>query len=361
MTQETTTTPPDVASVTPLPPGSCGKVESFDALNFRVCACLVWDIEGADSKDHAFNTAHQRLQQILKQAGLLDKVETRLQINPLKPPRHNPRVAIYNPDDILQFVTAENSQREFVVDGKSYAVSMASSRYQLFIKNRSCCACGIVGTKMILELHQGGERGPEGKSQKAHFNLYAEENGRLVLMTKDHIKSRARGGPNHMDNYQPMCMICNNLKGSADFTPEEVAELRRIYNQYRTTLSSPMLHAKLRKEKRRLVVLREQAAIAIKGEMQKSEADRLAQHDVIVNICELAIWHAGDRYFIKPTSEAVTPECVRVGTIPAGVEFQPKGVLKRRVFINWNNEDLPVFYGYFQPKSLLSENRLESA
>jgi len=47
------------------------------------------------------------------------------------------------------------------------------------------------------------------------MNLYAiNAAGEEVLMTKDHILPRVLGGKDHIDNYQPMCQVCNSEKGS---------------------------------------------------------------------------------------------------------------------------------------------------
>ena len=47
-----------------------------------------------------------------------------------------------------------------------------------------------------------------------HFNLYAiGENGNWILMTKDHITPKSRGGRDHLSNLQTMCDQCNNRKG----------------------------------------------------------------------------------------------------------------------------------------------------
>ena len=46
-----------------------------------------------------------------------------------------------------------------------------------------------------------------------HFNLYAEKDGESILMTKDHIIPRSKGGHNHISNLQTMCAICNKNKG----------------------------------------------------------------------------------------------------------------------------------------------------
>ena len=46
-----------------------------------------------------------------------------------------------------------------------------------------------------------------------HLNLIAlNANGDKVLMTKDHIVAKAKGGKNTLDNYQPMCIKCNMKK-----------------------------------------------------------------------------------------------------------------------------------------------------
>ena len=47
------------------------------------------------------------------------------------------------------------------------------------------------------------------------MNLYAiDENGKEVLMTKDHILPKSKGGKDEIDNYQTMCIRCNEAKGN---------------------------------------------------------------------------------------------------------------------------------------------------
>ena len=74
---------------------------------------------------------------------------------------------------------------------------------------------------MILDLNPG--------DQSPHFNLYAEEDGRYVLMTKDHILAKACGGKDELTNYTTCCAICNNLKGHYDLSYAQVNELRELY------------------------------------------------------------------------------------------------------------------------------------
>jgi len=87
-------------------------------------------------------------------------------------------------------------------------INMASQRYKVFKdKGVKCVCCGREGVLFIKERTPGTE--------KYHFNLYAiDDSGDLILMTKDHIIPRAKGGKNRLDNYQPMCQPCNVEKGA---------------------------------------------------------------------------------------------------------------------------------------------------
>lgn len=61
--------------------------------------------------------------------------------------------------------------------------------------------------------------GKNGESQKCgyHFNLYAiDKDGNEVLMTKDHILAKARGGKDRISNYQTCCKVCNETKGATN-------------------------------------------------------------------------------------------------------------------------------------------------
>ena len=52
--------------------------------------------------------------------------------------------------------------------------------------------------------------------QTFHFNLYAlDADGNEVLMTKDHIVPKSKGGEDKGINYQTMCYPCNYVKGDS--------------------------------------------------------------------------------------------------------------------------------------------------
>ena len=111
-------------------------------------------------------------------------------------------VGHFKPEEVLPFV--------FQVKEKIYGdqkIRMTSLRYRLFAtKGLVCANCGIIGQHFSLEKHKNDEKG------RYHFNLYAVDNGTPVMMTKDHIIPKSKGGSDKLENLQPMCIKCNGNK-----------------------------------------------------------------------------------------------------------------------------------------------------
>lgn len=106
------------------------------------------------------------------------------------------------PQEVLGNCTEHKSKLIF----QGGLVNMASHRYQTFKhKGLECVVCGRKGTHFRLQ--RTGKDGP------FHFGLWSNDK---VQMTKDHIIPKSKGGPDHIDNYQPMCEICNCKLGSKD-------------------------------------------------------------------------------------------------------------------------------------------------
>lgn len=109
----------------------------------------------------------------------------------------------------------------FSLNGQLIRVKTRSQRYRLFYQNRKCVCCGRKGNTLSLEInHESLNR----NESSFHFNLYCKEGDNYILMTKDHIIPRAKGGKDNMVNYQTMCSECNSLK--ADLIPEEFSALQ---------------------------------------------------------------------------------------------------------------------------------------
>jgi len=115
------------------------------------------------------------------------------------------RKGIYTIDAVLSKI---NYNKSIKIDFDGDLIKMTSQRYLVFKhKGCMCVKCGLVGTFFAKEktpTQQGG----------FHFNLYGIKNGIEILFTKDHIIPKSKGGSNTINNYQTMCVICNNLKGN---------------------------------------------------------------------------------------------------------------------------------------------------
>lgn len=98
-------------------------------------------------------------------------------------------------------------------------IKMDSHRYALFARAHTCVRCGLKGSFYAKErsarfVKSTGEF--RSTTNLWHFNLYALLDGaepKAVLMTKDHILPKSRGGRDEQSNYQPMCSPCNTDKG----------------------------------------------------------------------------------------------------------------------------------------------------
>lgn len=100
----------------------------------------------------------------------------------------------------------EDKKAMVVINGDK--IKGNSQRFQTFFtKGLKCACCGIEGK------YFGEEK--DFNAARYHLNLYAlDESGNEVLMTKDHIVPRSKGGASELYNYQTMCVKCNIAKGS---------------------------------------------------------------------------------------------------------------------------------------------------
>lgn len=121
------------------------------------------------------------------------------------------RKEIYTIEEVrnkVKDVLFEKNRNYSRVDFDGDLIKGNSQRYQTFFtKGCKCVVCGIEGKYFAKEKHLN--------SKRYHLNLYAiDDNGDEVLMTKDHIIPRSKGGIDDISNYQTMCEPCNKAKGN---------------------------------------------------------------------------------------------------------------------------------------------------
>lgn len=213
-------------------------------MQYKVTIDFSYDLESEKDHDELLKHLEQELNDLTK-GIVLNKRQIRL--NKMKAVKHKIRIATFTPEELLPHVVKEG-KKEFIIDSTVYAVRMDSSRYFVFKRSLECVACGIKGSKMILEINQ--------HDKSPHFNLYAEENGKLILMTKDHIKALSKGGKNEIENYQTMCCQCNNWKGNDDISNDSLSKLKEFW-KLNKNMPKKVLSKLIKEEKRRLICLQQ--------------------------------------------------------------------------------------------------------
>lgn len=190
---------------------------------FKVVTTLTWQMESTEDYDACLNKARKQLNELIEfspNQAQFENYNVQLDLVKMRDRHKLKHLQRYEPKEIFDLVTLENVKKEFIVNGVSYKVRMNLDRYFLFIRNPNCSACGLIGQHMYLDIHSC--------DNSAHFNLYGEEDGKLILLTIDHYIPRSKGGQNHIENYQTMCSICNNLKGNASLSLDQIKHLREL-------------------------------------------------------------------------------------------------------------------------------------
>lgn len=136
------------------------------------------------------------------------------------------RRKVFPVEEVIQFYNdaIAKGDRHSIIDG--VVVRVTGQTLMTFAeKGYTCCECGLQGAYFALERHPGAK----GKSAGWFFNLYAiNEEGEEIFMNKDHIIPRSRGGKNSIDNYNPMCVICNGKKSNRVEGKSRGWKLRKI-------------------------------------------------------------------------------------------------------------------------------------
>lgn len=194
--------------------------------SYRAVVTLQWDFEHDTNNLNVEEKVRQQLNEFAE-LQILKELKPEFKLSQVKRLRGRIKhLKSFEPDEIQMYFEVlkecyEEQAMIFNVDGEDYSVKMHTKRFRLFRTNRTCVSCGLVGTKMILDLPTD--------ARDAHFNLYGEEDGELILMTQDHILPRSKGGTNEANNIQCMCVICNVLKSDYELGLDECRQLREAY------------------------------------------------------------------------------------------------------------------------------------
>jgi hypothetical protein len=145
-------------------------------------------------------------------------------------PRYERR-GIFNLEEVLPYICPRGRLH---VPGTGI-IHLSAHRYLLMAgtPGLACVTCGIQGiyfalertTKRVAKVAKGKPGGytftyHAMSDAEWHFNLYAlTEDGHEILMTKDHIVPKSKGGHHAMYNYQLMCQKCNSRKGNTILLP----------------------------------------------------------------------------------------------------------------------------------------------
>ncbi len=108
--------------------------------------------------------------------------------------------------NIAEVLPKIGGHKKFIVTPE-VSVNTYSVRLRTFKRSTICVRCGLKGTHFWAESNHN--------MNNYHLNLYAtNEHGHEVLMTKDHIIPKSKGGADTLANMQTMCTKCNLKKGN---------------------------------------------------------------------------------------------------------------------------------------------------
>ncbi len=306
-------------------------------MKYRATCSIVWDFNSEMSQNEALEFAKKHLGEIPKNDEI-DDCRLILRLDQLKDKVQKICLGEFQIDEIMQYVNKDDEvKKEFESNGVKYLVKMNSDRLLLFKNCMKCVSCDLEGTKIFLECH------PSDKNP--HFNLYGEENGSLVLFTKDHIQARAFGGEDSIENYQTMCSVCNSLKGHSNLNLEGVRELRRVYNENKNVVSKKKFHILIEDTRKKL----EQPWIVEKKsgtQRRKYKAKAKASCETVVVAYELFLYTVKGKFeiFGKSIHDQVDEKFTKIGELEKGTKLEPLLATKEQVMCQLNENDVIVLH-----------------
>jgi hypothetical protein len=166
-------------------------------------------------------------------------------------------------------------------------------------------------------------------------------------MTKDHIYPKSVGGGEVHSNFQTMCTICNNLKGSSNISLEKIKELRILYNDNKN-LPKKRLNKILDDARAKFTLPHGKPHVPKKN--RKAYLSKLQyKSNAVVTNTDLRIWKlltgelVAKSLYDEDLANAVEFASIRIGTI-----FNIIDKIDNKVIINLAGENCEVYHGYFE-------------
>lgn len=287
---------------------------------YKVTATIQWEIESEKPKNS------EDLRKIAEDT--LSNNFPQFKVKQIHVTRHTKNKVVlgeFSVQEVLPFISIQETKREFQIGENVFTVKMNSDRYVVFKNNLKCVACGLEGTKFVLEKH------PNDKSP--HFNLYGDDNGKMVLMTKDHIKPKSKGGEDSYSNYQTLCSTCNNLKSNDNLTVANVSKLRRIYDDNRYDLP--------RKKLADLIIEEKSKMLSEKVKLSINYPDNF-----LVTCCDISIVNGEELVGIN-SYECKKVNLEHIASIKRGTYLEPHGFCDQRVVFKIFDKTIYIHQGLF--------------
>lgn len=304
---------------------------------YRVNICFSYEFETAKEMKEAQLEAEEAFNNLTSNTLLTRK---QVKLDKIKQTRHQVCLGEFKINEVMPFISRDEKKKDYEVNGVIYQVRMDSTRYFVFKENAMCSACGLEGVKFCLEQSQG--------DKNPHFNLYGIENGRNILMTKDHIHPKSVGGVDMHSNFQTMCTICNNLKGSDNIPLEKIKELRILYDANKN-LPKKRLN-KILDDARVKFMMPHGKPHVPKGNRKAYLAKLQYKHNAVVTNNDLRIWKlADDKLIAKSLYEDDVPDASELASIRIGTVFNIVEKIDNKVIIKLDNgENCEVYSGCFE-------------
>ena len=296
-------------------------------VRYKATANIQWTFDtddGADPKRSAF----ENLQAILGDKlgdftfihiGKIDQLKMRM---------NRMVLGEFVPDDVLPYIGSEQDRRKYIVGDDEYMVKMNSQRYFVFRASSKCVSCGLAGSKMLLEQHPN--------DTTPHFNMYGEEDGALVLMTKDHIQAKSTGGADRHSNYQTMCSICNQLKGNDPLTIAQTKSLREIYDKNHKQLTKKALHQ---------LVVEKKVEMIGDSAFEAGEIEKICTStSTVITKCDIHVYSKGEEYFGTAVYDKVAGS-THVASVKKGTALRPVERNEKQLRVPFSGTHFTIYHG----------------